>query len=97
MEGTPSRTPKEKAGFLALLTFSWMHNVLKLGRKQPLEEKHLFPVETSNQAERLVADLEGEWQAEERASEQNRTKPRPCMEGHDESYSLQSLCDSTTD
>ncbi|KAJ7354981.1 hypothetical protein OS493_028642 [Desmophyllum pertusum] len=44
--------------------------------KQPLEEKHLFPIETSNQAERLTADLEREWLAEERASEQNRTQPR---------------------
>jgi len=76
MEGTPLRNPREKAGFLSLLTFSWMNNVLKLGSKQPLEEKHLFPVETSNQAERLVADLEREWLAEKRASEQNRTKPR---------------------
>lgn len=76
MESTPSRTPREKAGFLALLTFSWMHNVLKLGSKQPLEEKHLFPVEISNQAERLVADLESEWLAEKRTSEQNQTKPR---------------------
>ena len=76
MEGTRTRTPREKAGFLTLLTFSWMHNLLKLGSKQPLEEKHLFPVETSNQAERLVADLESEWLAEKRASEQNRTKPR---------------------
>ncbi|KAJ7388544.1 hypothetical protein OS493_036911 [Desmophyllum pertusum] len=49
---------------------------LKLGSKQPLEEKHLFPIETSNQAERLTGDLEREWLEEERASEQNRTKPR---------------------
>ena len=69
-------TPREKAGFLTLLTFSWINNVLKLGNKQPFEEKHLLPVETSNQAERLVADLEREWLAEGRASEQNRTKPR---------------------
>ena len=72
MEGTP----RDKAGFLTLLTFSWISNVLKLGNKQPLEEKHLLAVETSNQAERLVADLEREWLAERRASEQNRTKPR---------------------
>ena len=76
MEDTPVRNPRDEAGFLSLLTFSWINNVLKLGSKQPLEEKHLFPVETSLQAERLVADLEREWLAEERASEQNRTKPR---------------------
>ena len=76
MEGAPLWNPRAKAGFLSLLTFSWMNNVLKLGSKQPLEEKHLFPVENSNQAERLVADLEREWLAEERASEHNRTKPR---------------------
>ena len=70
------QNPREKAGFLSLLTFSWINNVLKHGSKQPLEEKHLFPVGMSNQAERLVADLEREWLAEERASEQNRTKPR---------------------
>ncbi|KAJ7392175.1 hypothetical protein OS493_013547 [Desmophyllum pertusum] len=76
MEDASVRNPREKAGFLSLLTFSWINDILKLGSKQPLEEKHLFPVETSNQAERLVADLEREWLAEERVSEQNRTKPR---------------------
>ena len=69
-------TSVRKAGFLSLLTVSWMNNVLKFGSRQPLEEKHLPPVETSFKAERLVADLEREWLAEERASEQNRTKPR---------------------
>ena len=76
MEDTPVRNPRNQASFFSQLTVSWINDVLKLGSKQPLEEKHLFPVETSNQAERLVADLEREWQAEERASEQNRTKPR---------------------
>ena len=69
-------TPVRKADFFSLLTFSWMNNVLKLGSRQPLEEKHMLPVETSFKAERLVADLEREWLAEERASEQDRTKPR---------------------
>ncbi|KAJ7381834.1 hypothetical protein OS493_038752 [Desmophyllum pertusum] len=69
-------TPKGKASYFSLLTFSWMSDVLKLGSKQPLEEKHLFSIETSNQAERLTRDLEREWLAEERASEQDRTKPR---------------------
>ncbi|KAJ7382493.1 hypothetical protein OS493_034654 [Desmophyllum pertusum] len=76
MEDASVRNPREKAGFLSLLTFFWMNDIMKLGSKQPLEEKHLFPVETSNQAERLVADLEREWLVEERASEQNGTKPR---------------------
>ena len=69
-------TPVRQADFFSLLTFSWMNNVLKLGSRQPLEEKHMLPVETSFKAERLVADLEREWLAEERAAEQNRTKPR---------------------
>ena len=73
---TPVRNPTEKAHFFSLLTFSWMNNILKLGSRQPLEEKHLLSVESSFQAERLVTDLEREWLAEERASEQNRTKPR---------------------
>ena len=55
MEDASVRNPREKAGFFSLLTFSWINDILKLGSKQPLEEKHLFPVETSNQAERLVA------------------------------------------
>ena len=70
------RNPRDQAGFLSLLTASWINDVLKLGSKQPLEEKHLLALETSYQAERLVADLEREWLAEERASEQNRSKPR---------------------
>ncbi|XP_078368634.1 ATP-binding cassette sub-family C member 4-like isoform X1 [Oculina patagonica] len=76
MEDAPVRNPREKASSLSLLTFSWISHVLKLGSKQPLEEKHLFAVETSHQTERLVADLEREWLAEERSSEQSRTKPR---------------------
>lgn len=76
MENSPVRNPRDEAGFLSLLTFSWISNVFKLGSKQPLEEKHLFTVETSLQSERLVADLEREWLEEKRASEQNRTKPR---------------------
>ena len=77
MEDTsPVQHPREMAGFFSLLTFSWMGDVLKRGARQPLEEKDLFPVEISNQAERLTGDLEREWLAEERASEQNRTKPR---------------------
>ena len=76
MEDTPVRNPRIQASFFSQLTVFWLNDILKLGSKQPLEEKHLPPVETSNQAERLVADLEREWLAEERASEQNRTKPR---------------------
>ena len=76
MEDTPVRNPRNKASFFSKLTVSWINDVLKLGSKQPLQEKDLFPVETSNQAERLVADLEREWLAEERTSEQNQTKPR---------------------
>ena len=76
MEGSPLGSPRKKVGFLSLLSFSWISNILKLGSKQPLEEKHLFTVEDSNQAERLVTDLEREWLKEERLSDQNRTKPR---------------------
>ena len=76
MEDASVQNPRETASFLSLLTFSWLNNVLKLGSKQPLEEKHLLPLETSFQAEKLVADLEREWMAEEIASQQHRTKPR---------------------
>ena len=76
MVDTLVRNPKDQATFLSQLTASWINDVLKLGSKQPLEEKHLLAVGTSYQAETLVADLEREWLAEERASEQNRTKPR---------------------
>ena len=76
MEDTLVRNPRDQAGLLSLLTASWINDVLKLGSKQPLEEKHLLAVRASYQAERLVADLETEWLAEERASERNRTKPR---------------------
>ena len=74
MEDTPGRNPRETASFFSLLTFSWLNSILKLGSRQPLEEKNLFTIETSHQAERLVGDLEKEWLAEERASEQNRRK-----------------------
>ena len=76
MEDCSIKNPQSKAGFLSLLIFSWMNAILKVGSKQPLEEKHLFPIQPENQAEKLVDDLEREWLAEERASEQNRTKPR---------------------
>jgi len=76
MEDSTGQNPRETAGFFSLLTFSWISNVLKFGNKEPLEEKHLFPIETSFQAEKLVGDLEREWLAEERACEQKKTKPR---------------------
>ena len=76
MEDTPGRNPRETASFFSLLTFSWLNSILKLGSRQPLEEKNLFTIETSHQAERLVGDLEKEWLAEEKASEQNRRKAR---------------------
>ena len=76
MEDTLVRNPRDQAGFLSLLTASWINDVLKLGSKQPLEEKHLLAVGASYQAKRLVADLEREWLAEERASQQSGTKPR---------------------
>ena len=76
MEAFSNKNPQREAEFLSLLTFSWMNEILKVGSTQPLEEKHLFPIETSNQAEKLVGDLEREWQAEERASAQKGTRPR---------------------
>lgn len=76
MDNAPPRNPRQKAGLFSLVTFSWMNDFLKLGSEEPLNEKHLFPLETSNQAEKLVADLEREWLAEERASEHHGTKPR---------------------
>lgn len=71
-----SENPIEKAGLLSLLTFSWMSSILKYGSKHPLEEKHLFPLETNFQAEGLADALEREWLSEMRSSEQNRKKPR---------------------
>ena len=72
---TTVQNPRERAGYLSLLTFSWINNVLKLGSKIPLEEKHLHPTETASEAERLVDALENEWMAEERKCEARRTKP----------------------
>ena len=76
MEDCSVKNPQSQAGFLSLLTFSWMTEILKFGAKQPLGEKDLFTIESSYQSEKLVNDLESEWLAEERASEQNRTRPR---------------------
>ena len=72
---TSVQNPRETAGFLSLLTISWMDNVLKLGSKIPLEEMHLHPTETASEAEGLVKALEIEWMAEERKCELRRTKP----------------------
>ena len=76
MDDASLKNPRETAGFFSLLTFSWLNNVLKFGSQHPLEEKHLFPIETSVQTEKLVGDLEREWLAEERASERAGTNPR---------------------
>ena len=71
-----SKNPRETAGCISLLTFSWMSNVLKLGNQQPLEEKHIFLLEPTFRAEQLVDALEREWLAEDRTAEQNGKKPR---------------------
>lgn len=76
MEEFKSKNPQSQAGFLSLVTFSWMSGILKLGYRQPLEEKHLFELDTENQAETLVRELEMEWLAEVRSCDSKRTKPR---------------------
>ena len=76
MEDASNKNPRQTAGFISLLTFSWLGDILKLGSKHPLEEKHLFPLERSFQAKDLVDFLEREWSAEVRWSQQTRTKPR---------------------
>ena len=76
MEDASNKNPRQTAGLISLLTFSWLSNILKLGSKHPLEEKHLFPLERSFQAKDLVDYLEREWLAEVRWSQQTRTKPR---------------------
>lgn len=42
MEDLSVKNPQNQAGFLSSLTFSWMTGILKLGYKQPLEDKHLW-------------------------------------------------------
>ena len=76
MEDASNKNPRQTAGFISLLTFSWLGDILKLGSKHPLEEKHLFPLERSFHAKDLVDYLEREWSAEVRWSQQTRTKPR---------------------
>ena len=76
MDDTSTHNPRETASFISRLTFSWINQVLTLGSQHPLEEKDLFPLETSFQAEKLTNDLEREWLAEERASQQSRKPPR---------------------
>ena len=76
MEELSVKNPKNQAGFLSSLTFSWMTGILKLGYKKPLEEKHLFEVDSEFHAEKLVADLEMEWLAEQRSCHARKTKPR---------------------
>ena len=76
MEDASNKHPRQTAGFISLLTFSWLSNILKQGSKNPLEEKHLFPLERSFHAKDLVDFLEREWLAEVRWSQQTRTKPR---------------------
>ncbi|KAK2548536.1 ABC transporter C family member 3 [Acropora cervicornis] len=76
MEDLSVKNPQNQAGFLSSLTFSWMTGILKLGYKQPLEEKHLFELDSEYHAEKLVADLEMEWLAEQRSCNTRKTKPR---------------------
>ena len=60
MADSSVQNPREAAGFLSLLSFSWINSVLQLGNKLPLEEKHVPRLETSFYAERLVDALETE-------------------------------------
>ena len=76
MESVTNQNPRATASFFSRLTFSWMGDVLKIGSEQPLEEKHLFPLETPFQSDQLVCSLEREWIDEKRASLQNGSKPR---------------------
>ena len=71
MEDASNKNPRKTAGFI-----SFSSDILKLGSKHPLDEKHLFPLERSFQSKDLVDFLEREWSAEVRWSQQTRTKPR---------------------
>ena len=59
--GSPPSNPKETAGCLSLLTFTWLNDLLKQGNERPLENDDLPPLLNEDQSQELTQHLEKEW------------------------------------
>ena len=71
-----STNPRGRAGFLSILFFWWMNDLLKLGNKRSLTEHDLFPLLEDQKAESLVGKAEKCWLKESKLSQSKNKKPR---------------------
>lgn len=71
-----SKNPRDGANALSVLFLWWMNDVLKMGKKQPLTDRDLFPLLENYKAEMLVERAEKVWLDELKSSQSKNRKPR---------------------
>lgn len=59
-------SPFENAGFLSILTYSWMYPIVKLGFHKSLEDSDIFMLPKIFQSNYLMENFEKYWQIEKR-------------------------------
>ncbi|KAI8900330.1 P-loop containing nucleoside triphosphate hydrolase protein [Globomyces pollinis-pini] len=57
-------SPAVNAGVWGSWTYSWLNTIIKLGRARPLEETDLFSLPDEKKSQKLVDELEAEWNKE---------------------------------
>ena len=75
MENVSKKNPRDTAGWLSVVFFCWMNDVLTLGNKRPLTDEDLFPLLDDFKAKVLVEKAETCWLDELKRSQLKNTKP----------------------
>lgn len=70
------KNPKERAGILSRLFFSWMNNLMNIGNKRVLEQSDLYPLLDEDRCRGLTEKLEQTWHEEIRNSHIKGRKAR---------------------
>ena len=75
MENVSKKNPRDTAGWLSVVFFCWMNDVLTLGNKRPLTDEDLFPLLDDFKSEALVEKAEACWLDELKRSQLKNKKP----------------------
>ena len=71
----PEPNPKQKAGFLSLLSFWWMEGIMRKGNQTTLTDHDLPSITDAERSKELVEKLEHDWREE--VGRWHRKGPKP--------------------